>query len=673
MLTLEQQTFLAWAQNGMPGFNLRVVDEGAAYGPGEFHQPSKTIVINRSHPNWESFYKKEVMAHESAHGILANNPAMRTRVMQSVLGGSDGNGFAGKFAVRGDDGKATHSVGPDTRHEVAGLKRSMPGRQPFSREEIARRTGLSVEAVESISASHPLEGDVNLQISDLNHNDVHVNTTDQFKIYQENYLKNLNPNHRTALEQEHYTERRMQEYIAEEYFAESFANYNKNFSLSKARDMRRPSSRESSLDKEMGRSLRQTRTDLLSRMGAIFDQTGKIESVIFTDQHSGTKKIEKLSKDPNIEALIRAHNHDVAQGKLPEASYVEGRSEFSSPDDYAKPGFDGNALKGWVANGRFEVNPATGIPDGVTVDNATGDWSITDHRKIRRTGAKADRAAKELGDAVVNYIDKNIPPVITKNDLVAEINNEINEPSRAGLTDEIKAFEDFKEYVEKTFAGRPPDADEVRAYIHSQRSNAPRNIQNMWDEVLNWVNSNIQDDGVVKQRTTSDGKTIIAGRYLPDTLLDQLESQTRFNPAQLENIRKLNDLLKANLGGEPLVFMYQTAGRRGRYASVRASEKSAYVTGWQISEKGNLIFRAWDAEKIIQNGARRLKTKMGRDLYNGNLTQLTTDIHTYLNNHANGRPGHEGLGDRFTEKKDFIHSLLGIGKPRFATALPYST
>jgi hypothetical protein len=667
-LTLEQQTFLAWAQNGMPGFNLRVVDEGAAYGPGSFNRDSKTIVINRSHPNWESFYKKEVMAHESAHGILANNPAMRTRVMQSILGGSDGNGFAGKFAVRGDDGKVTHSVGPATRHEVAHLKRTHPGSQPLSREEIARRTGLSVEAVESINQQRPLEGDVNLQISDLNHNDVHVNTTDQFKTYQENYLKNLNPHHRTALEQEHYTERRMQEYIAEEYFAESFANYNKNFSLKKARDMRRPSSRESSLEKEMGRSLRQTRTDLLARMGAIFDQTGKIESVIFTDQHSGTKKIEKLSKDPNIEALIRAHNHDVAQGKLPEASYVEGRSEFSSPDDYAKPGFDGNALKGWVANGRFEVNPATGIPDGVTVDNATGDWSITDHRKIRRTGAKADRAAKELGDAVVNYITDNLPPVITKGELVVEIDNEINARSNASRPNEKQALEDFRGYVEQTFAGRPPDADEIRAYIHSQRSNAPRNIQNMWDEVLNWVNSNIQDDGVVKQRTTSDGKTIIAGRYLPDTLLDQLESQGRFNPAQLENIRKLNDLLKANLGGEPLVFMYQTAGRRGRYASVRAAEKSAYVTGWQISEKGNLIFRAWDAEKIIQNGARRLKTKMGRDLYNGNLTQLTTDIHTYLNNHANGRRGYEGLGDRFMEKKDFIHSLLGIGKPRYATA-----
>lgn len=160
----------------------------------------------------------------------------------------------------------------------------------------------------------------------------------------------------------------------------------------------------------------------------------------------------------------------------------------------------------------------------------------------------------------------------------------------------------------------------------------------------------------------SDGKPYVGGPKLPEGFY----SLDSFNDFTKEVAKTLED---SRQQGETYSVWYQKVGtgedgswaqsvKRG-LGNIKVGQSEIAFLGWRMSKAGNILAQAVDVTALrgrMLDFARGGKGRIN-EIWGGDLASYEKDVMKYLDNHANNRPGDEGLG---TAKRDAINYLFGI-------------
>src|SRR5215510_5235581 len=164
-------------------------------------------------------------------------------------------------------------------------------------------------------------------------------------------------------------------------------------------------------------------------------------------------------------------------------------------------------------------------------------------------------------------------------------------------------------------------------------------------------------EDVLRLKTHRDGRQYFRGQYVPQDVFDALTASNQHNASQVLNWQKLNGIMDRN-DGTMVTLVYNTAGNRGAYATLPARSRAAVPIQTEISPKIRQVnIKSYDPEQLVENITKYLKTKKGKDLWDGKIATANDDAKTYLDNLANGRPGETGLG---LDKKAALNQLFGF-------------
>jgi len=160
----------------------------------------------------------------------------------------------------------------------------------------------------------------------------------------------------------------------------------------------------------------------------------------------------------------------------------------------------------------------------------------------------------------------------------------------------------------------------------------------------------------------SDGKPYVGGNTLPEGFFN-LDS---FNDFTKEVAKTLQE---SRQGGKTFSVWYQKigTGEDGSWAqsvkrglgNIKVGQSEIAFLGWRLSKAGNILAQAVDISALrgrMLDFARGGKGRIN-EIWGGDLASYEKDVMKYLDNHANNRPGDEGLG---TAKRDAINYLFGI-------------
>jgi len=154
---------------------------------------------------------------------------------------------------------------------------------------------------------------------------------------------------------------------------------------------------------------------------------------------------------------------------------------------------------------------------------------------------------------------------------------------------------------------------------------------------------------------------------VPDAVIDRLKESGRFNPVQLEHLRRISQNVRAGEGQSVMMF-YQPAALDGkRYQGLAGDTRTETPYGIFVSNAGNIVVRFASKEKLMANVQRFVEQKRA-GLWNNSTRDLVADIDTYLANHAAGRPGSDTIG---VQKRDAINYLFGINTEKNKSANPW--
>ncbi len=153
---------------------------------------------------------------------------------------------------------------------------------------------------------------------------------------------------------------------------------------------------------------------------------------------------------------------------------------------------------------------------------------------------------------------------------------------------------------------------------------------------------------------------------IPDPVLDELAQSGKFNPVQIEHLRRASAAITEGQG-RSLLFFYQPALNGGKkYQSLSGDWRTETPYAIFVSKAGNVLLRTMSREKLMAN-VQELVAKKRAGLWDNNVAAVVTDVDRYLANHAAGRPGSDGIGN---EKRDQINALFGIGTKTNRSANP---
>jgi hypothetical protein len=160
----------------------------------------------------------------------------------------------------------------------------------------------------------------------------------------------------------------------------------------------------------------------------------------------------------------------------------------------------------------------------------------------------------------------------------------------------------------------------------------------------------------------SDGKPYVGGPKLPEAFYN-IDS---FNDFTKEVAKTLED---SRQDGRTFSVWYQKigTGEDGSWAqsvkrglgNIKVGQSELSFLGWRLSKAGNILAQAVDVSALrgrMLDFARGGKGRIN-EIWGGDLASYEKDVMKYLDNHANNRPGDEGLG---TAKRDAINYLFGI-------------
>ncbi len=133
--------------------------------------------------------------------------------------------------------------------------------------------------------------------------------------------------------------------------------------------------------------------------------------------------------------------------------------------------------------------------------------------------------------------------------------------------------------------------------------------------------------------------------------------------------------------GEALAGWYHQIGESSpdwkqsvarEYGNLSAQYKDFVPIGFSIPKKGNLLVRNYSLTAFERKAAQwsGRKGPASLELWNGDVGQFRDDVKVYLKNHAEGRPGADGIGEA---KRNVINAFMVGANRTFETANPLRT
>lgn len=169
-------------------------------------------------------------------------------------------------------------------------------------------------------------------------------------------------------------------------------------------------------------------------------------------------------------------------------------------------------------------------------------------------------------------------------------------------------------------------------------------------------------DPFVKVRTTVAGLVERSGRKLGDWFYrsNVFSEDTKASARALETAIENGTTLSAwyHQIGDSVPDWKESVKKD--YGNIEAKFKDFVPVDFLVTKQGNLIVRNYSLsslERKAQQWSAR-KGPVSLELWNGDVGQFRQDLQTYLKNHAEGRPGADGIGD---QKRNVINAFL-IGK-----------
>ena len=197
-------------------------------------------------------------------------------------------------------------------------------------------------------------------------------------------------------------------------------------------------------------------------------------------------------------------------------------------------------------------------------------------------------------------------------------------------------------------------------------------------DIIESRGDNLPQGHVRMRESAEEGKTIGEGLFIDDSILDQLASNPKYSPSQINFLRQASAVGRAInnkdfSGNEVLMFYYPTMRGNKKYKSLRGGYRTALVYGIRLTKAGNVTLETLSVTGIENNINKALKSKKRLDLFKsefgGNtISQVKEsfykDLKLYLQNHKlgieNGKPG-SGISEI---KRDFINAIMGENTPR---------
>ena len=184
-------------------------------------------------------------------------------------------------------------------------------------------------------------------------------------------------------------------------------------------------------------------------------------------------------------------------------------------------------------------------------------------------------------------------------------------------------------------------------------------------------------EGHVTLSETADGKLVGSGKFIDDSIIDELAKTNRYNASQISYLREASRAGREGQGNHMLLFYYAATGKGGRkYKTLKGGYRDSLVYGVTITKDGNVIFDTVSLDKLQKNVDYLLKRR-GKEIaqaFGGSddakvRQNFESMFEKYLDNHAKGIiNGDSNPESGITDKqRDFLNAAFGpVSKSQIA-------
>ena len=184
-------------------------------------------------------------------------------------------------------------------------------------------------------------------------------------------------------------------------------------------------------------------------------------------------------------------------------------------------------------------------------------------------------------------------------------------------------------------------------------------------------------EGHVTLSETADGKLTGSGKFIDDSIIDELSRTNRYNPSQINFLREASKAGREGIGNQMLLFYYAATGKGGRkYKSLKGGYRDSLVYGITITKDGNVILDTVSLDKLQKNIDFLLKRRgneVGQAFGGSDPAVIRKNFESmfekYLDNHAKGiLNGDQNPQSGITDKqRDLLNAAFGpVSKAQIA-------
>lgn len=319
-----------------------------------------------------------------------------------------------------------------------------------------------------------------------------------------------------------------------------------------------------------------------------------------------------------------------------------------------------------VANTLRGVDLSEGVPAAIGDTRAVSFFRDADVRKALR-----DASTQELVRQQVDALTSFRPAV----DLEREPGVRLD-PAMAGKHPAFPVEPQANGTTGNDFVQQTPDGRTVAtppAQVRSRVRNRRREVLELFPDT-----EPIPDNGPtappvpeVAVRRTPAGLVQKTGTRLGEQFYATARS---FGEGTKNMLRRVE---QAIAGGETMSGWYQQVGQSDNWAAsvreslgaIEAQFKDFIPYAFKIDKQGNLLVENYSLT-ALERKANQWAARQGPlslELWNGDIAAFRQDVQTYLNNHSEGRPGADGIGDG---KRNLINVFLVGGNRTFEALNP---
>ena len=182
-------------------------------------------------------------------------------------------------------------------------------------------------------------------------------------------------------------------------------------------------------------------------------------------------------------------------------------------------------------------------------------------------------------------------------------------------------------------------------------------------------------EGHVTLSETEDGKLTGSGKFIDDSIIDELSRTGRYNPSQINFLREASKAGREGIGNQMLLFYYAATGKGGRkYKTLKGGYRDSLVYGITITKDGNVILDTVSLDKLQKNIDYLLKRR-GNEIaqaFGGSDSakvrkNFESMFEKYLDNHAKGIVNGTPESGITEGQKNFLNAAFGpVSKSQIA-------